>query len=99
MIRETLKNKLICDVLINIIHVFMFIFVIQFLYKFTSVRHYHDQVHGQITVSYKISDVGSHCSIGWIMHTFKQAAMKYYKCIFLVVHYCHINHLIPISAV
>ena len=70
-----------CDVLINIIHVFMFIFVIQFLYKFTSVHHYHDQAHGQITVSYKMSDVSSHCSIGWIMHTFKQAAMKYYNCI------------------
>ena len=45
--------------------------------------HYYmyDQVHGQITVSYKMSDVSSHCSIGWIMHTFKQAAMKYYNCI------------------
>ena len=55
----------------------MFIFVIQFLYKFTSVHHYHGQVHGQITVSYKMSDVSSHCCIGWIMHTFKQAAKKY----------------------
>ena len=70
-----------CDVLINIIHVFIFIFVIQFLYKFASVHHYYDQVYGQITVSYKMSDVRSHCSIGWIMHTFKQAAMKYNNCI------------------
>ena len=39
---------------------------------FQSFSFFINQVHGQITVSYKMTDVSSQCSIGWIMHTFKR---------------------------
>ena len=56
---------------------YLYLFLSFSFFIFASVHHYYDQVHGQITESYKMSDVSSHCAIGWIMHTFKQAAMKY----------------------